>query len=289
MCIVGKVFLNGQLIDRAEAKLDIEDRGNLFGDGIYEVIRVYNGELFTLEEHLRRFMSSAEKIRLTIPYDVAHMAATIKQLVRENQLELGIVYLQATRGATARKHLFPNKDVPTTFFAYTKSMPRPLEQLGDGVKVKTMEDIRWLKCDIKSLNLLANILAKQSAADDGCFEAIFHRDELVTEGSSSNIHIVKNGRVKTHPANHLILNGVVRQVMINHCGQIKIPVEETAFSLPELLKADEVFMTSTTAEVMPIVEINGQLIGDGRIGVTTAQLQRLYEQEINKQCKKQLI
>ena len=282
---MGKVFLNGRFIDRTQAKVDIEDRGNVFGDGIYEVIRVYNGQLFALEEHLRRLMKSGENIRLNIPYDVEQIKAIIKQLISENNLDLGIVYIQVTRGATSRQHPFPGAEVPATFFAYSKPLKRPINQLENGIKAKTEEDIRWLKCDIKSLNLLGNILAKQNAADQGCFEAIFLRDGFVTEGSSSNIHIVKNGVVKTHPANHLILNGVTRLVMLNQCEKMNIETVETPFTAVELLDADEAFLTSTTSEIIPIIEVNGQKIAKGLVGAITTKLQQSYEKEIEEQCK----
>lgn len=282
---MGKVFLNGQFIDRALAKVDIEDRGNVFGDGIYEVIRVYNGQLFTLKEHLQRILQSGEKIRLNMPYDMEQMSAIIKQLVSENGLELGIVYVQVTRGATSRQHAFPGDDVPATFFAYTKPLKRPHEQHISGVKAKKEEDIRWLKCDIKSLNLLGNILAKQNAVHHGCFEAIFLRDGFVTEGSSSNIHIVKNGIVKTHPANNLILNGITRLVMLKQCEKMNIEVAEVPFTDIELLDADEVFLTSTTSEIIAIVEVDGQKIGKGVVGPITTKLQQSFENEIEQQCK----
>ena len=282
---MGKVFLNGQFIERTLAKVDIEDRGNVFGDGVYEVIRVYKGQPFTLEEHLQRIMQSGEKIRLNMPYDTEQMSTIIKQLISENSLDLGIVYVQITRGATSRQHAFPGDDVPATFFAYTKPLKRPSEQHNNGVKAKTEEDIRWLKCDIKSLNLLGNILAKQNAVHNGCFEAIFVRDGFVTEGSSSNIHIVKNGIVKTHPANNLILNGITRLVMLKQCEKINIEVEESPFTEIELLAADEVFLTSTTSEIIPIVEVDGQKIGNGIVGPMTKKLQQSFEIEIEEQCK----
>ncbi|MBD3110514.1 D-amino-acid transaminase [Bacillus sp. AGMB 02131] len=282
---MGKVFLNGQFIDRTDAKIDIEDRGNVFGDGIYEVVRVYDGKLFTLEKHLQRLMRSAEKIYLRMPYEPEQIKAILMQLVKENDLELGIVYIQVSRGAAVRQHIFPGEDVPVTFFAFTKALKRPDAQMKNGVKAKTAEDIRWLKCDIKSLNLLGNILAKQDAASEGCYEAIFVRDGFVTEGSSSNIHIVKNGKVKTHPANHLILNGISRIVMLEQCEKLNITVEQSPFTENELLQADEAFMTSTTSEITPIVEVNGEKIGNGLVGPTTLKLQQSFESVIKEQCK----
>ena len=279
-----KVILNGKLIERSDAKVDIEDRGYQFGDGVYEMIRVYNGHMFTGEAHLKRLVESAGKIRLTIPYTVSHMNDLLEKMIRENKIHTGTVYLQVTRGVSARNHLFPDENTEPVFIAYGKEVGRPVELLEEGIQTITVEDIRWLKCDIKSLNLLGNLLAKQSAADEGCFEAIQHRDGTVTEGSSSNISMVVDGKVITHPANHLILNGIVRQVMLETCRNNRIPVEERPFTLDELMRADEAIMTSTTAEIMPILRVDGKSIGEGRVGEVTKQLQNLYEAEIAKEC-----
>lgn len=277
--------MNGQLMERTQAKIDIEDRGYQFGDGVYEVIRVYNGHMFTAEEHLSRLMESASKIRLTVPYAVSSLMGMLESLIQENNLQMGIVYLQLTRGTSPRNHVFPSNEVEPVFVAYTKEVKRPEDLLEKGIKTITVEDIRWLKCDIKSLNLLANLLAKQSAADQGCFEAIQHRNGTVTEGSSSNISIVIGGKVVTHPANNLILNGIVRQVMLKICRENGIEVIERPFTVEELLNADEVIMSSTTAEIMPIVEVDGQRIGDGEAGNVTKQLQALYQEAIEKKCR----
>lgn len=279
-----KVIWNGQLVERSDAKVDIEDRGYQFGDGVYEMIRVYNGHMFTSEAHLKRLVESAEKIRLTIPYTISYMKDLLEKMIKENKIHTGTVYLQVTRGISARNHLFPDGNTKPVFVAYCNEVGRPVGLLEEGIQTITVEDIRWLKCDIKSLNLLGNLLAKQRAADEGCFEAIQHRDGTVTEGSSSNISIVIGGKVITHPANHLILNGIVRQVMLETCRNNGIPVEERSFTLDELMSADEAIMTSTTAEIMPILRVDGKAIGDGCVGKVTKQLQYLYEEEIVKEC-----
>ncbi|MGN1402655.1 MAG: D-amino-acid transaminase [Bacillus sp. (in: firmicutes)] len=279
-----KIVWNGKLIDRKDVKVDIEDRGYQFGDGVYEMVRVYNGQLFTLTEHLGRLVESAAKVKIEIPYTVQQMEDMLKELVQENQLTWGTVYVQVSRGVAPRNHLFPTGGEGITFVANSAHLDRPVQNLQNGVKAKTVEDIRWLKCDIKSLNLLGNLLAKQEAYDRGCYEAIQHRGEIVTEGSSSNISIVKNGIVKTHNANNLILNGIVRQVMMKLGRKNGIQIEETPFTLEELFGAEEVFMTSTTAEIMPIIEVDGKRIGNGTPGELTRKLQALYEQEISHIC-----
>ncbi|WP_147532664.1 D-amino-acid transaminase [Bacillus marasmi] len=278
------VMVNGQFVERNEAKVDIEDRGYQFGDGIYEVIRVYNGKMFAASEHLERLVECAGKIKLTLPFSNTDIQTMLQTLIEKNALTTGIVYLQSSRGVAVRNHAFPTTDTVASFIAYTKELPRPLHNITNGVKAALVEDERWLKCDIKSLNLLGNILAKQEAAELGCFEAILHRGETVTEGSSSNISIVKDGVVYTHQADKYILNGITRQQMLALCGVHSIAFEEKSFTVEELLNADEVFMTSTTAEVTPIIEIAGRKIGTGAPGSISIKLQQLLASEIARQC-----
>ncbi|MDX8345294.1 D-amino-acid transaminase [Rossellomorea sp. YZS02] len=270
------VFVNGELIDRDKAKIDIEDRGYQFGDGIYEVIRVYNGKTFTMKEHMERLYQSAEKMKLSIPYNEEEFTATLLRLIEMNGVQDGIVYLQVTRGVSARQHHFPSQDVVGSVVAYTKDFPVPKGQMEDGVTAKLVEDIRWLRCDIKSLNLLGNLLAKQEAASEGHFEAILHRGDTVTEGSSSNAFMVKDGVIYTHPATNLILNGITRRVIEDLSRKNGITFQEKTFSVPELLAADEVFIASTTSEVMPVTGIDGKVIGEGRPGAVTKRLQALF-------------
>ncbi|WP_312469936.1 D-amino-acid transaminase [Neobacillus sp.] len=277
-------ILNGKMIARSEAKVDVEDRGYQFGDGVYEVIRVYNGKMFTAKEHLKRFVKSSESIGIYIPYTIDQLTESLEELIEQNKLHLGTIYMQITRGVAPRNHAFPTADVTPTLVAYTKEVARPEDSLNSGVKTIIMEDIRWLRCDIKSLNLLGNLLAKQKAADEGCFEAIQHRGQDVTEGSSSNVFIVKNGVVITHESNNLILKGITKDVILQVCTDNNVQVEERTFTLEELEQADEVFLSSTTSEVMPIVEIDGKKVKEGLTGPVTRKLQELFEREIAKQC-----
>ncbi|WP_240338396.1 D-amino-acid transaminase [Peribacillus alkalitolerans] len=279
-----KVLFQDQLIEREHAKVDIEDRGYQFGDGVYEVIRIYNGKMFTSDGHLDRLYESAKKISITIPYQKEKIKDLLHQLIAENELKHGIVYMQITRGTSPRNHVFPDASIEPVLTASTKEYPRPTELMEQGIKVITLEDIRWLRCDIKSLNLLGNVLAKQKAVDVGCFEAIQHRNGTVTEGSSSNVSIVKDGLVFTHPANHLILNGISRQVMLTTCEKSSIPLKEESFSLEQLMNADEVFISGTTVEITPVVEIDGIRIGEGKMGPITSRLQTLFRAEIESEC-----
>lgn len=283
--MMGKVIFNGELVERENVKVDIEDRGYQFGDGIYEVIRVYNGELFTKKEHVQRLYESGEKIGIKIPYEKDVLCKKLEELVQENHLETGIIYLQISRGVSPRQHGYPTPEIEPTFVAYTKPMDRPEDLMKSGAKGLLVEDIRWLRCDIKSLNLLGNIMAKQKAAESGRFEAIQHRGETVTEGSSSNVFIVKDGILKTHPAVNLILNGITRQVILRICKHNQIPVKEESFTVDDIKTADEIFISSTTSEIMPIIQLDGSVIGNGEPGEITKKLQKLFVEEIQKECK----
>ncbi|MEK5077713.1 D-amino-acid transaminase [Solibacillus sp. FSL W7-1436] len=276
---------NDQIVKNEEVLVDKEDRGYQFGDGVYEVVKVYNGELFTATEHIDRFYDSAEKIRITIPYTKDKLHQLLHQLVEANNIDTGHVYFQITRGAGPRNHIFPGDEVIPVITGNTKENPRPLENFEKGVKATFVEDIRWLRCDIKSLNLLGAVLAKQEAYEKGCYEAILHRDEIVTEGSSSNIYGIKEGVLYTHPANNLILNGITRQVIIKCAAEIGLTVNEQAMTKEQLLAMEEVIVSSTTSEVTPVIEIDGTIIGNGTPGEWTRKLQAQFETKIPKGIK----
>lgn len=276
---------NDQIVKNEEVLVDKEDRGYQFGDGVYEVVKVYNGELFTATEHIDRFYDSAEKIRITIPYTKDKLHQLLHQLVEANNIDTGHVYFQITRGAGPRNHIFPGDDVKPVLTGNAKENPRPLENFEKGVKATFVEDIRWLRCDIKSLNLLGAVLAKQEAHEKGCYEAILHRDEIVTEGSSSNIYGIKEGVLYTHPANNLILNGITRQVIIKCAAEIGLSVNEQAMTKEQLLAMEEVIVSSTTSEVTPVIEVDGTVIGNGKPGEWTRKLQAQFETKIPKGIK----
>lgn len=273
-------FIDGQFTEKDELKISVEDRGYYFGDGVYEVIKVYDGMLFTAEEHLNRLVESAMKIKLEIPFTKQQLLEVAEKLILDNQIRTGHVYMQVTRGAAQRTHQFPNPPVAPVVVAYAVNNPRPVKTIENGVTVKSVEDVRWLRCDIKSLNLLGNVLAKQEAFEAGCYEAIFHRDGIVTEGSSSNLFGVKDGKIYTHPATNLILNGITRQVVLRLCHEQGIQVEEKAFTIDEAFTMDELFLTSTTSEITPISSIDGQPVGTGKPGVLTVKLQKAFAAQI---------
>jgi D-alanine transaminase len=273
-------YLNDELLEINEGTVSINDRALQFGDGIYEVIRIYEGRFFMLDEHLDRFESSAESVRFTLPFSREELVQKLRTLLNKNAFRRdGIVYMQLSRGASIRNHLFPDKDTPLSFIAYVKQVDRPLEHMRKGVNTSLEHDVRWLRCDIKSLNLLPNVLAKQAAHEQGCFEAILYRDiNHVTEGCQSNLFIVKHNTIITHPANELILSGITRYKTISIAEANGIRVEQAVFSIQELKNADEVFLTSTTSEVMPIICAGQTVISNGTPGPLTMLLQRHYEE-----------
>ncbi|MBP3038880.1 D-amino-acid transaminase [Bacillaceae bacterium Marseille-Q3522] len=279
-----QVIINGKFIERGQAKVDIEDRGFQFGDGVYEVIRVYNGKLFTAKEHLQRLAASCEAISLHVSKQMEHLQEMLEKLIEKNQVNTGIVYMQFTRGAAPRNHLFPDATV-ATYIVTTKELPRPVKAMTEGIEAILQEDIRWLRCDIKSLNLLGNVLARQKAQEAGCQEAILHRGDIVTEGSHTNVAIVKDDTIYTHPADHFILNGISRQKLIGLCQKHRIPLKEAAFSVEDLTKADEVFITGTTTEVTPVITVDGKPVNGGKIGEVTRKLQKLFETAIIEECE----
>ncbi|MGO1058779.1 D-amino-acid transaminase [Planococcus sp. FY231025] len=278
------ILHNDTLIQEEELAISKEDRGYQFGDGIYEVIRIYEGNLFTAKEHIDRFYASAEKIKIVIPYTKDVLHKLLYDLVEQNEINNGQVYVQITRGDAMRQHHFPQETSPV-MVAYTKTVERPKEMMEAGVHGTFIEDMRWLRCDIKSLNLLGNVMAKQEAHEAGSYEAILHRGEVVTEGSSSNMYGIKNGILYTHPATNLILNGITRSVILDLCRNLGIEVQETAFTKEQALEMDEFFMSSTTAEIMPIVRIDGQEIGSGSPGEATRKLQQAFEANLKLTVK----
>ena len=277
---MGYSLWNDRIVADNEVVVDKEDRGYQFGDGVYEVVKVYNGQLFTLEEHVDRFYASAEKIHITIPYTKDKLYTLLHQLVEANEINTGHIYFQITRGACPRNHIFPGDDVAPVLTGNAKENPRPVANFENGVKATFVEDIRWLRCDIKSLNLLGAVLAKQQAHEKGCYEAILHRGETITEGSSSNIYGVKDGVLYTHPADNLILNGITRQVIFKCAEEIGMPVKEEAFTKEQLLAMDEAIVSSTTSEVTPVIEVDGQAIGSGKPGEWTRKLQAQFDTKI---------
>ncbi|MFC3038791.1 D-amino-acid transaminase [Virgibacillus xinjiangensis] len=256
-----------------------QERALQFGDGIYEVIRIYNGRYYLLEEHVDRLFRSAEAVKIELPFTKQEVTDLLLELLEKNEMkEDGKMYMQVSRGSAPRDHVFP-ADVPANIYAYVQQLPRAEEKLKNGVPVITQRDIRWENCYIKSLNLLPNVLAKQEAKEQGCDEAILHRDGRVTECSSSNVYLVKNGEIRTHPATNNILHGCVRMKVKSLAEEQEIPFIEEAFHVEDIEDADELFLTSSTSEVMPITKVDGKDIANGAPGRITRLLQQAYDQD----------
>ncbi|AVQ33292.1 D-amino-acid transaminase [Staphylococcus muscae] len=275
-----KVLLNDVLVDEQEAKVAFNDRGYNFGDGIYEYVRIYDNKLFTAKEHFERLLRSAAEIGLDIDYTVESLTELVRKLAEANGVTDGGVYMQITRGVAPRDHPFPTPSVNPVFTAFVKAYERPFDELQNGVAIVTTEDIRWLRCDIKSLNLLGNVLAKEYATKYNAEEAVQHREGVVTEGASSNVFAIKDGVVHTHPANNLILNGITRRVIQWICDDENITFNEAPFTLEFLKNADEVIISSTSAEVMPVVKIDGEPVNNGEVGPITRKLQEGFDRYI---------
>ncbi|HWK23761.1 MAG TPA: D-amino-acid transaminase [Ureibacillus sp.] len=271
---------NDQIVEDQLVSINKEDRGYQFGDGVYEVIKVYDGEMFTATEHIDRFYASAEKIKLTVPYTKHKLHQLLHELVEANELNTGNLYFQLTRGTSPRAHQFPGNDVTPVLTGNVKEAPRSIENCQNGVKTTFAEDIRWLRCDIKSLNLLGAVLAKQEAFEKGCYEAILHRGETITEGSSTNVFGIKNGVLYTHPVDNFILNGITRGVILKCANEIGLPVKEQAFTKEQALKMDELFVSSTTSEITPVIDVDGNAINGGVIGEWTRKLQEQFETKL---------
>lgn len=277
------VYLNGAYCNVADAKISILDRGLLFGDSVYEVVRVHKGGLFRVGDHYKRMVHGLESVRIAMPFTRRQFDAIYSALVKRNGLKTGYIYMQITRGVPAeREHRLPRGPLEPTVFAYARSVAMPgWAKYPGGVNAVTVPDVRWQHCDVKTTMLLPNVLAKQKAADAGAFEAIFvANDGTVREGSSTSMFAVIDGVLRTHPANDLILPSITRSLVLEIAGEARLPHKEVAFSLQEMLAADEVFLASTTCDVCPIVEIDKRKIGKGVPGPMTKKLMKLIARKL---------
>ncbi|MCH6265034.1 D-amino-acid transaminase [Neobacillus citreus] len=270
-------YFNGKFVDANDPVIPIDERGHQFGDGVYEVIRIYNGKPFMLEEHVDRLYQSAYAIKLQIDPDCGALKNTMLELIRESGLINLDLYVQVTRGMASRNHLFP--DCPVSVSMTVK--PFRTIKIGEkGAGVTFLPDERWQNCFIKSLNLLPNILAKQSAYEKGFLEAVLVRDGKVTEGTSSNVYIVKNSSIITTPLSKHILSGITRMAVKGIAIENGIPFIEKQFTPDEMIQADEIFITSTTMEIMPIVRVEDHEINGGEVGTITRTLQEQFKERI---------
>ena len=265
-------FVNGRFLPLADATVSVEDRGFQFGDGIYEVIRTYNGRPFELEAHLARLNRSAQALYLRQPYSGQEWTQFVLEAIQRAAFPEAKIYIQITRGVAPRDHAYHDDLAPTVVMTVRELHPLSPSVRAAGVEAMTIEDIRWGRCDIKSVNLLANVLARQQAKHAQVFETILIRDGQVTEGAVSNVMLVRDGTVITAPEGALILSGVTRAVVLQIARQEGLHVREQYCSQADLHAATEVCLTGTTVEVLGVVRIDGKPIGDGKPGPVTQRL-----------------
>jgi D-alanine transaminase len=268
------VYLNGEYLPLSEAKVSVLDRGFLFGDGVYEVIPAYKGRFFRFEDHIVRLNNSLREIRLELDKSVAEWLAIFQPMLDSSKDQY--IYLQVTRGyAAKRDHGFPEQVVPTVFAMCSEI--KPFAGRVTGVKAVTLDDIRWQMCHVKAITLLANILLRQEALDQDCAEAILVRNGYVTEGAASNLFAVIDDELITPPKNHEILPGITRDVILELAEANQIPYREDVIALEALQNASEVWVTSSTREIVPVIELDGQQLGDGKPGPVFQKMDQLLQ------------
>ncbi len=268
------VYLNGHYLPLSEAQVSVLDRGFLFGDGVYEVIPAYSGRLFRFEDHIQRLNNSLRAIRLDLPKTVAEW-----QTIFEPMLDAGkdqAVYLQITRGfAAKRDHGFPTPSVPTVFAMVTDM--QPFAGRDQGIKAMTLDDTRWQLCNVKAINLLANVLLRQEALDQGCQEAVLVRNGYVTEGAASNVFAVIDGEIITPPKGNELLPGITRDVILELAEANQILCREDVIAVEALQNASEIWLASSLREIVPVIELDCLTIGNGKPGPVYQKMDQLFQ------------
>ena len=272
------VYLNGEFMPLAEARVPVLDRGFIFGDGVYEVIPVYARKPLRLAQHLARMQNSLDAIRLRNPLATDEWTHLVSQIIDRNPWDDQTVYVQVTRGVAPRDQAFPANAAPTVFIMANAMSKPSAEQRELGVGVITAEDFRWQRCDIKSVSLLANCLLRQLAADAGCVEAILLRDGYVTEASTSNVFLVKADVIVSPPKDRRILPGITLDLVLDLAREAALPVEVRPVTERELREADEIWVSSSTKEVLPVTALDGKPVGDGKPGPMYARMHGLYQE-----------
>lgn len=276
-------FLNGNYVPKDQLQISPDDRGFLFADGAYEVIRCYEGKLFQADAHIARLARSIGELRIVFD-EIDQLKNVAARLIKENNLTRGqaIVYLQITRGAAPRTHRFPPKETKATVYAYAASFKPHQNELDNGTKIILLSDTRWSRCDIKSISLLPNILAHQFAIDNDATEAVFVRDGVITEGTHTNFCAIFEGQLVTAPKSNYILAGITREIVMQLCGKFNILVKESPILETDLKKADELMLIGTTVEITPIVQVDDWQVADGKTGPITRKLQQAFYQLIER-------
>lgn len=279
------VYLNGQYLPLSQATVSVEDRGFMFADGVYEVVRYYNGKPLAMDLHLERLDRSLELTRIKLPKPGVQLDQISDELVNRNNTPDASVYWQITRGVAARKHAFPKGDVQPTILAiaYPQSAMNPNADIAC-LRAITLEDDRWLHCAIKSVALLPNVLDCQAAVDAGADEAVLHRDGIVTEGTARSIFALENGVLITHPTDGRILESITRIIFMEIARKLGCKIREEYFDLDRLKAATEVIAVGTTTEVASIIELDGEKVGGGVAGPVATEIAMKYRQRIMDEC-----
>ncbi len=274
-------YLNGNFLPKDKIHISPDDRGFLFADGIYEVVRWYKGFFYDMKGHLTRLKRSLREVKIMWPEADSFATIASELIVMNNLQDLpALVYLEVTRGAAKRKHAFPSPEVPPTIYAFATGFRPDSELMKNGIGIILRKDIRWSRCDIKSVSLLPNIMLFQEARDHNCNECIFSRDGYITEGSHSNIFFVADGVLRTHPESENILSGITRNNVLRIAQNNGIPVSETAVEESKLSLMDEAFITNTSSEVAPVISINDNPVGTGKPGPVTFLLRSKFQDEL---------
>ncbi|MEY3732142.1 MAG: hypothetical protein RLZZ57_2898 [Pseudomonadota bacterium] len=277
-------YVNGRYLPQPEAAVNIEDRGYQFGDGIYEVVHLYDGRFIDEDLHLARLERSLREIALPMPMPRASLRLVLREVARRNRVTEGLLYMQVTRGVARRDHAFPNKPIPPALVVTVKRIaPYPTNVDRWGASVITMPDLRWARCDIKTVNLLPNCLARQAAREKGAIEAVLYHEAtgMVTEGAATSFWIVDEaGTIRTRPLSDAILPGCTRAALMAELHDAGIAFEERAFSMEELSRAREAFITSATSFVKPITKIDGAPVGDGEVGPVVRKLFEIFARHV---------
>jgi D-alanine transaminase len=277
------VYLNGQFVPRERATISVEDRGFIFGDAIYEGVRSVEGRMFEWDAHAERMVNGLNGLRIEFGASgVAGLREVCERLVYDNGLGGGeaFLYLQVSRGAAPRTHHFPPAGTPPTVYVAASKLVVPRRLREEGATAVTHPDLRWQRCDLKTVNLLGNVLARQVATEAGAYEAILHRDGLVTEGAATNVFAVIDGVLRTHPLNQHILPGITRKVIVELIHEHGIGLVETPVTVGELRRAEELFLCGSTTDVTPVILLDGQPVGAGAPGPVTRRLQALFESRL---------
>ena len=271
-------FVNGRIMPLSQAYVSVEDRGFQFGDAVYEVVRSYDRKLFEPELHLARLDSSAKAISLDLVYSATRWHVILNKINETCRYRNAKIYIQITRGAAPRNHSFPARSKPTVVINARMMIPLPERLYQKGASVITVPDIRWGRCDIKTTNLLPNVIARQESKKQGFHEALFVRDGIVTEGTSSNVFALIDGRLRTPGVGSSILSGITRSCVLMLAKESGIPADEEDLPLERLLLAKEVFLTGTTVEILPVVRIDGEPVRDGKPGLLTRSLLKQFQE-----------